>query len=202
MAHKISDVNYTQRVQTLTAPYFFFSLMIPHEGQGNGRAELLDSTILNTVLQHNQHFAFLFLPIFFCYISSFSLESTRVFDLIVPRWPRFPVLLVGLISSSFSFPFSFVVRGNIIFTLFSSRPALFSFFFPFFLFHLVVCRRRDMGAEAKQRWCEVQIVVVVGCKKRRKKREKMKDRRESFFFVRAGGCAKCANIDFSITRRG
>lgn len=77
--------------------------MIPHEGQGNGRAELLDSTILNTVLQHNQHFAFLFLLNFFCYISSFSLESTRVFDLIVPRWPRFPVHLVGLISSFFFF---------------------------------------------------------------------------------------------------
>lgn len=147
--------------------------MIPHEGQGNGRAELLDSTILNTVLQHNQHFAFLFLLNFFCYISSFSLESTRVFDLIVPRWPRFPVHLVGLISSFFFFhPFSFVVRGNIIFTLFSSRPALFSFFFPFFLFHLVVCRRCDIGAETKQRWREVQIVVVVGCKKRRKKERK------------------------------
>lgn len=81
--------------------------MIPHEGQGNGRAELLDSTILNTVLQHNQHFAFLFLLNFFCYISSFSLESTRVFDLIVPRWPRFPVHLVGLISSSFFSPLFF-----------------------------------------------------------------------------------------------
>lgn len=73
--------------------------MIPHEGQGNGRAELLDSTILNPVLHHNQHFAFLFLPIsFFPYISSFSFESTRVFDLIAPRWPHFPVHLVGFIS--------------------------------------------------------------------------------------------------------
>lgn len=34
MAHKISDVHYKQRVQTLT--HIFFSLMIPHEGQGNG----------------------------------------------------------------------------------------------------------------------------------------------------------------------
>jgi hypothetical protein len=72
MAHKISDVNYTERVQTLTTHYFF-SLMIPHEGQGNGRAELLGSTILNTVLQHNQHFAFLFSPFSFLFFWFFFL---------------------------------------------------------------------------------------------------------------------------------
>lgn len=45
MAHKISDVNYTQKGLNFDNPFIFFSLMIPHEGQGNGRAELLGSMI-------------------------------------------------------------------------------------------------------------------------------------------------------------
>lgn len=135
-------------------------------------------TLFCNIISTSRFFSF---PIFFCYITSFSLESTRVFDLIVPRWPRFPVHLVGLISSSFStlfllsseeIPYSLSFPPDLPYSPFSS---------PFFFFILWYVAGVTWGAETKQRWCEVQIVVVVGCKKRRGKKREMKDRREPFF---------------------
>lgn len=148
MAHKISDVNYTQKGSNPLL--IFFSLMIPHEGQGNGRAELLGSMILNTVLQHNQHFAFLFFSNFLC-VLTFSLTHSRARVFLIDCSS---LATLSCSSGWVHFLFHFICPQEEISYSLSSPPDLapFLLFLPFSIFFfLLVCRMRDMGERRRNR---------------------------------------------------